>query len=332
MTSAAGVEVARGAGTGTAVDWTWESGGTPVGAYTWTIAAGTARPATGVLRAGGGTAPLAIDTAVAEPEAISPNEDGQADTATLTYRISTAANVTVEIRDVIGGLMATVVDRVWTQAGQHTATIDGVALADGDYYVVVTARSAAGVSVEKAVPLRVNRTLGLVTVAPLAFSPNGDGRKDRLNLAFSLTTSADVRIRVEREGRWVASPLTASFPPGMQAFAWDGARSVGTLRDGEYLAVVEAAGESGAISYGVPFLSDTVAPRVRILPGKRLTVEVSEPSMLTFVIDGQALRREVRRAGVVRIPWSGPATRVRVVGWDAAGNVSGPVVRVQRSD
>ena len=232
----------------------------------------------------------------------------------------------------IGGLIATVVDRVWTQAGQHTATIDGVALADGDYYVVVTARSAAGVSVEKVVPLRVNRTLGLVTVAPLAFSPNGDGRKDRLNLAFSLTTSADVRIRVEREGRWVASPLTASFPPGMQAFAWDGARSVGTLRDGEYLAVVEAAGESGAISYGVPFLSDTVAPRVRILPGKRLTVEVSEPSMLTFVIDGQALRREVRRAGVVRIPWSGPATRVRVVGWDAAGNVSGPVVRVQRSD
>ena len=332
MTSSTGVEVARGAGTGTAVDWTWESGGTPAGAYTWTIAAGTARPATGVLRAGGGTAPLTIDTAVAEPEAISPNEDGQADTATLTYRISTAANVTVEIRDVIGGLMATVVDRVWMQAGQHTATIDGVALADGDYNVVVTARSAAGVSVQKVVPLRVNRTLGLVTVAPLAFSPNGDGRKDRLNLAFSLTAPADVRIRVEREGRWVASPLTASFPIGMQAFAWDGARSVGTLRDGEYRAVVEASGESGAISYGVPFLSDTVAPRVRILPGKRLKVEVSEPSMLTFVIDGQALRREVRRAGVVRIPWSGPATRVRVVAWDAAGNVSGPVVRVQRSD
>ena len=160
MTSSTGVEVARGAGTGTAVDWTWESGGTPAGAYTWTIAAGTARPATGVLRAGGGTAPLAIDTAVAEPEAISPNEDGQADTATLTYRISTAANVTVEIRDVIGGLMATVVDRVWMQAGQHTATIDGLALADGDYNVVVTARSAAGVSVQKVVPLRVNRTLG----------------------------------------------------------------------------------------------------------------------------------------------------------------------------
>ncbi len=180
------------------------------------------RPA--CFEAGGGTAPLTIDTAVAEPEAISPNEDGQADTATLTYRISAPANVTVEVRDVIGGLMATVVDRVWTQAGQHTATIDGAALADGDYNVVVTARSAAGVSVQKVVPLRVNRTLGLVTVAPLAFSPNGDGRKDRLNLTFSLTAPADVRIRIEREGRWVASPLTASFPVGTQAFVWDGAR------------------------------------------------------------------------------------------------------------
>ena len=59
-------------------------------------------------------------------------------------------------------------------------------------------------------------------------------------------------------------------------------------------------------------------------------MSVSEPSVLTFVIDGKALRREVRRAGVVRIPWGGPATRVRVVAWDAAGNSSGPVVRVRR--
>ena len=40
--------------------------------------------------------------------------------------------------------------------------------------------------------------------------------------------------------------------------------------------------------------------------------------------------REVKRAGVIRIPWAGPAARVRVVAWDAAGNSSGPVVRVRR--
>ena len=332
MTSSTGVEVARGAGTGSAVDWTWESGGTPAGAYTWTIAAGTARPATGVLRAGGGSAPLTIDTAVAEPEAISPNDDGQADTATLTYGISASANVTVEIRDVIGGLIATVVDRVWMQAGQHTATIDGLALSDGDYNVVVSGSQPG-------------RRVGSAG-RPAAGEPHPgprDGRAARV-LAQRRRAEGQPESGVLPDGACRRPhPCRARGPLGGQPVDRElpdrdagvrvGRRSVvGTLRDGEYRAVVEASSASGAISYGVPFVSDTVAPRVRILPGKRLQVEVSEPSTLTFVIDGQALRREVRRAGVVRIPWSGPATRVRVVAWDAAGNASGPVVRVQRSD
>jgi N-acetylmuramoyl-L-alanine amidase len=330
VTATSGDEMSRGSGTGTAVDWTWESAGTPAGSYRWTISAGAARTATGTLRAGGGAPPLAIETLVAEPEAISPNGDGQADATTLTYRLSASANVTIEVADAIGGVVATVVDRVWTAGGQHTAELDGTLLADGTYNVVVTARTPAGVSVQKVIPLSVNRTLGLVTIAPLAFSPNGDGRKDRLTLTFALAAPADVRIRVEREGRWVASPLTASFLAGTQRFVWDGVRGTGLLRDGEYTAFVEASAGVGAISYGVPFLSDSTAPRVRILPGTGLKVDVSEPAVLTFVIDGEALRRAVKRSGVVRIPWAGPATRVRVVAWDAAGNASGPVVRIRR--
>lgn len=327
---ASGIETARGGGTGTAVDWTWESAGAPSGSYTWTISAGAARPASGTLRAGGGSAPLAIGTLAAEPEAISPNGDGQADATRLTYSLSASANVTIEITDAIGGVVATVVDRVWTGAGQHSLELDGAALPDGTYNIVVTAGTAAGVSVQKLIPLSVNRTLGLVSVAPLAFSPNGDGRKDRLTLTFALTAPADVRIRVEREGRWVASPLLASYLPGTQRFVWSGARGAGLLRDGEYTAVVEANGGVGAISFGVPFLSDSTPPRVRILPDEGLKLSVSEPSILTLVIDGQALRREVKRAGVVRIPWAGPASRVRVVAWDAAGNSSGPALRIRR--
>jgi hypothetical protein len=330
ITSPAGVEVARGSGTGTAVDWIWDSGGAPAAAYTWTISAGSALPATGILRAGGGAATLAIEGVVAQPEAISPNGDGQADTTTLTYRLSAPANVTVELSDAIGGIVATVVDRVFMRAGTHTVTIAGDALADGHYDVVVTARTAAGVSIQKVIGLNVDRTLGLVAVRPLAFSPNGDGRKDRLTLTFSLTAPAAVRVRVEREGRWVASPLTTTLAPGLQRLVWNGVRAAGPIRDGEYQAVVEAVGGIGTSAYGVPFVSDTVAPRVRILPGKGLRVAVSEPATLTFVIDGSALRRQVTRAGVVRIPWPGAAASVRVVAWDAAGNASGPVLRVRR--
>lgn len=332
ITTADGGEVARGAGSGTAVDWTWESTGTPAGSYAWTVSAGAARPATGILRAGGGGLALAIEALAAEPQAISPNGDGQADTTAVTYRISAPANVSVEVTDAIGGVVATVVDRVWTRAGQHVVTLDGEVLPDGAYNVVVTARTVAGVSVQKVIPLSVNRTLGLVTVTPAAFSPNGDGRKDRLTLTFTLTTPADVRVRMERNGRWVASPPAGAFLVGTHRLVWDGARATGLLRDGDLRAVVEATSAAGVIAYGVPFVSDTVVPRVRILPGPGLRVAVSEPSMLTFVIDGQALRREVKRAGVTRIPWPGSADRVRVVAWDAAGNSSSPAVRIRRAD
>ena len=151
---------------GSLVDWTWDSAGTPAGNYTWTIASGDARPAAGVVRAGGGALPLAIETAAAEPEAISPNGDAQSDSAVVTYRVSSAANVSVEVTDAVGGVVATVVDRVWTSAGEHTVTVDGAPLADGQYNVVITARTATGVSVQKIVPLFVSRTLGLVAVAP----------------------------------------------------------------------------------------------------------------------------------------------------------------------
>ena len=328
--TSAGREVARGNGMGAAVDWTWESAGTPAGSYTWTISAGAARPASGTLRAGGGSPPLAIETLAAEPEAISPNGDGQADAATLTYGLSAPANVTVELTDAAGAVVATAVDRVWTAAGRHTLELDGEALSDGTYNVVATARTATGAAVQKVAPLSVNRTLGLVSVTPSAFSPNGDGRKDRLTLTFALTTPADVRVRIERDGRWVASPLTASYLSGTHRFAWDGARAAGMLRDGEYDAVVEATGEVGTIAYAVPFVADSTAPRVRFLPATRIRLDVSEPAVLTLVVDGQAFRREVKRAGVFRIPWAGLATRVRVVAWDAAGNSSGPVLRTRR--
>ena len=331
VTSSAGAEVARGSGGGVDIDWTWDSTGVQAGSFTWTITAADARPASGVLRAGAGTLPLAIEGASADPEAISPNGDEQADTALLTYRLNAPANVTVDVVDSVGGVIETLVDRVWTRAGQHTVLIDGADLPDGRYGIVITARTAAGTEVQSIVPLTVSRTLGVVTASPEAFSPNGDGRRDQLVMTFSLAASADVRIRIERDGRWVARPLFGSFFPGAQRFVWDGVRSTGALRDGRYEAIVEAQDGVGAISYGVPFISDTVPPRVRILPGMKLRIEVSEPAVLTLRIDGQALRRGVRRAGIVLIPWNGMATRVRVVAWDAAGNVSGPVVRIARS-
>jgi len=331
VTDKAELEIARGAGTSAAVDWSWDSTLATPGSYTWSIRSGSARPATGPLRVGAGTATLAVD-AIATPAAISPNGDGQADTATLDYGLTAAANVTVAVMDTSGIAVATIVDRVWTRAGRHSVTVDGTAFPDGIYSLVLTARTAAGAQVQKVLPLTVSRTLGLVSVVPALFSPNRDGRNDSLEVSFSLTVAAAVSVRIVRDERWVARPLFASYLPGPQRFVWDGSRAAGQLRDGTYSAVVEATDAVlGTVSVAVPFTSDTTAPRVRVLPGRPLRVEVSEPALLMLRIDGAVRRREVKRAGVVRIPWSGRAARVRVVAQDAAGNTSKPVVRSERA-
>jgi len=326
------LEVARRTGSGTSVDWTWDSTLVPAGRYTWTIRSGSARPATGPLRIGGTTTPLAIQEITATPGAITPNGDGQGDSAVLGFRLTVAANVTVEVADETGFTTLTLVDRMWTRAGKHTVDVDGTALPDGAYSVLVRARTPAGLEVEKVIPLLVSRTLGLVSVTPMLFSPNEDGRNDRLEIAFSLTVAADVSIRIFRDGLWVASPHAASYEAGAHVFEWNGMRAAGRLRDSSYTAVVDASDVLvDRVSVVVPFVSDTTAPRVRLLPTRGVRIEVTEPAVLYLTIDGARRERVVKRAGVVRIRWEGAARRVRVVARDTAGNTSAPVVRVRET-
>ena len=136
--------------------WSNAASVTP-GRYAWTMSAGAARPATGSLRIGGAEAPAIADVA-AEPEAITPNGDGQADTSTISYRLTAPMNLTVTVTDPIGGVLATLIDRVWTQPGTHSVVVDGTALPDGSYSVVLAGITAAGAELRQSVPLTVSRT------------------------------------------------------------------------------------------------------------------------------------------------------------------------------
>jgi hypothetical protein len=162
------------------------------------------------------------------------------------------------------------------------------------------------------------------------FSPNGDGRRDQLEIGFVLAAPATATVRIIREGRWVATPLVAAVLPfGSHRVIWDGARSAGQLRDGSYTAVVDITDEAGiAVSFGIPFIVDTVPPAVSILPSRPLRVRVSEPAILDLRINGEPLRREVKRPGTVRIAWHEQVRTARVVAWDLAENASLPAIRV----
>jgi hypothetical protein len=108
---------------------------------------------------------------------------------------------------------------------------------------------------------------------------------------------------------------------------WDGSKRLGRLLDGEYTIEVDATDAITTSALSVPFTSDTRPPLVRVLRGAPLRVFVTEPALLRLRVNGTSLSVRATRAGVVRVPWEGPAARVRVVAWDAAGNVSRPVIR-----
>ena len=330
---ATGNVVARGAGTGKAVDWTWDASAVPAGPYSWSIQAGSARPATGKVVAGAAPspAPLAIEDASADPTAISPNGDQQLDASLVSFDLTAPASVTVQLVSAQGDVVGTLVDRVAMSAGLQNVVVDGTPYSDGRYTVVVTAVTASGKQAQAVLPLVISRTLGVVSVTPATFSPNGDGRLDTLRIAFSLASPAQARVRIVRgDGRVLATPMpTASLPAGPQRVVWDGTTSTGSVvPDGTYQAVVDVTDAVGTVSYGVSFSSDTTAPVVRVLSGNPLRVSVSEPAALTLVVDGVTVRQAVKQAGVVRIQWPKPARRVRVVATDSAGNVSVPVVWV----
>ena len=178
ITGPGGGEVARGSGSSADVDWTWDASTAPAGEYRWTIGAGTGAravlPATGTVGASGATVPLEFQGASADPETITPNGDGQADTTTVTYALSTPAAVTVSVVDEAGAELALLEHARWRRAGEHTLTFDGVGLDDGRYAIRLLARSVDGSETEARVPIVITRTLGRATVAPAVLSPFGE--------------------------------------------------------------------------------------------------------------------------------------------------------------
>jgi hypothetical protein len=213
-----GAEVARGTGTGAFVDWSWDSTLAASGSYTWSIRSGSARPASGPLRVAGTNRPFAIQGLSALPAAITPNADGQADIAVLQYRLTAAANVTVEVRDASGAVVATVVDRVWKRAGKHTVTIDGAAFPDGTYDVAVRARTAAGAEAEETSkprcgrrPRRRRRTTRSV---PAAHTRRRRSRRNRVPLPRGGRAARSIVRRNPPQERRSSSAVPTRNPSG----------------------------------------------------------------------------------------------------------------------
>jgi hypothetical protein len=324
VSDAAGTAVASTSGSGANVDWTWDAAALPAGSYTYAIRAGTdVTPALGTIGGAGIDAPLAVTGVVTDPETVSPNADGVADLATLTYTLSVPANVTVTVRDAAGATITTL-PKTWRRAAEHAVRLDAAAWPDGVYTVEIAAVATGGRQTVATTTLAVTRTLGSVVALRKAFSPNLDGRADRMGIRFRLAAPAEVRLRILRDGKWVATPYAGPLATGLRKLEWDGSKRVGRLLDGDYEAELEVTDAVATSRVLLPFRSDTRQPKVRIVQRFPLRIWVSEPARLDLRFGRRTRAWEASGAGVARVPNVPRLGVVRVVAWDDAGNSSIP--------
>ena len=325
IADSAGNRVAGGSGTGTAVDWTWDATTAPPGPYSWTIEAGSeVLPATG--RVGARAAALAVTSAAAEPGVVSPNGDGFADSAAVSYVLTAPATVTAALLDAAGTQIATLFTGA-RAAGRNEFPFAGETLGDGAYTIVLTAQNGNGRQVVAHVPVVVNRTLGYLGAVPPVFSPNRDGRLDAVEVEFLLAAPAEVKVRVLRGGKWVATPFAGPLEAGQQRITYDGAKRLGRLKDGDYEVEVSATTQIGTAVQRAPFSSDTVAPAVTLLSARPLRIRVGEPARVSVWVNGARRTFDRRREGVMWLKAPARLRTLRIVAWDAAGNRSAPIIR-----
>jgi hypothetical protein len=310
-----------GTGKGPIVDYTWDASLVTAQGTTWRIEVAGATPVSGtfgkpVVVVSG---PLAIAGLAADPPTISPNGDGQADTTTIKYSMSAPATVTATLLDAAGVQLATLGTPGKLAAGEHSFTFDGLGQPDGIYTIVVTAVDAVGVSVSSQLTIAVTRTLAVAALQPAVLTPNGDGNGDALTVTFQLAAPATVRLRVLREGKWVATPYTGSLPAGPQSLGWNGAKRAGKTLDGAYTAVLDATDAVGTATVSLPFVLDAHPPVIK-LASRPLRLWVSEAATVTAKVNG-SLRR-LRATGPGYLPLTGirKVKTLVVVARDPAGN------------
>jgi len=193
---------------------------------------------------------------IPDPQRVSPNGDGLADTATLDAQSPVAGHTVVTVaRRGGGGFSATLLDQTGGPANNQL-TIDpkSLGMPEGPYVVTTTLTPADGTP-----PTTMNRnltidgTLGNMK-ASLKYSGKGKSRRTAMNTRFTLTRQSKVTVKiVNNAGSTVATAVSnRKYSPGSRTVTWNGK----ALPAGAYTVVVLAKN-----SYGTSGLQDSLRLR-----------------------------------------------------------------------
>jgi methionine-rich copper-binding protein CopC len=308
VVNSAGLQVAQGTGTGTAVDWTWDASVAPPDRYSWTIAVPNARSATGALTAG---AALSVQKTAASPAVLAPG-----DTTTISFTVTTAASVTANLVSPAGTVVATLLNAQKPAGSQRLAVTPPPGLANGTYAVVVTA-TAAGRTATATVPLTIDDILRdfLATGSSLSFT--------LVRAPIALT------FQVLKGTQVVATPAAPTPVVGSQTLTWSGQLDDGSpAPDGAYTLALTITDDTTTFTRTGMLTLDTTAPRITVLSYRNLRFRVSEAATLTLVVGTHRYTRVLQRAATTQFWLKTKPSSYRLSATDAAGNVA--VVRYRR--
>ncbi|MDX6569210.1 MAG: hypothetical protein QOH15_1788 [Gaiellales bacterium] len=354
---AAGTTIASKSGTGASVAWTWDgrsAAGAPVAtgvAASWSIeaqdAAGNrALPASGGLL---GTATPVVQgstSAIAvSPSSISPDGDGQADAATVTFSIASPVAVTVTVQDSLGTVLSTVLPTTAVPAGPVTlswggaASDPGTTVPDGAYRVVVTTTDAAGVPTSSSAPISVVRAASTLTGPLAAVSPNRDRRGDSATFRWTQLEPSHATLKVVSASAPLATVLDADLPVGPARAVWSGS-SLTKLMSGSLGAVLTLTTEAGQQLLETTFTVDLTPPGVRALQARThagggfVRFNLTEAAYVRLRVQGHLIGGYVKhKAGFVGLRYRLAGRRARTVElrlMDLAGNADRARVVLRR--
>ena len=275
---AAGALVRQFTGEGTVVEVTWDGrddGGEilPDGVYSLradaTSAAGEARSATASVRLD--TEAPRVGSVTLSPDPFSPNGDGSKDAATLAFvpgeggaaRVSVIAADDAVLRRLTGWKTVTAASQRVRWDGRVGSSSSLRPAAEGVATLLLEVRDPAGNTTSLRRRVTVDRTLKLTSVSRKTFSPNGDGVRDTVTLAFRLTRAADVTVTVVRAGSPVRTLRLGRLAAGARSVTWDGRAEGGAgTSSGAYSIRVTADGSIGIMTASRAVTVDLTRPRL----------------------------------------------------------------------
>lgn len=243
--------------------------------------------------------------------ALSPNGDGRGDTLALEGRASESVSWRLDVADADGARVATLHGTGDRLATSWDGLAAGVPVPDGTYTVAVTAADGWGNA-----PATATLRVVVDTVAPVleqvqvqaagapVFTPNGDGYRDSVGVAYASSEAGTITATVRDAGGSVVATFDAPMVGGTGSVAWDGRTSGGAFaHDGTYeltLRPSDRAGNRGGtlatavVAYGALGFVASSATAIHARDGDRLarTTKLSfrllAPATVTWTVENEA--------------------------------------------